>query len=180
MIPFTFSHDKEGAAVSNHLYNVVSKIEEVVSSLCIGGMTIVITMQVFNRYVLQSSLDWSEELGRYLFIWAVYVGCSYAIKEDRHLEVTIIREYIGPRLKKAVLAVAYGLTIVFCLFCVVYGIEMTRFLLSTGQKTPALEIKMYWVFASVPVGLGLMALRTAMRLWQVFTTKGHPAEELEA
>ena len=166
--------------MSNYVYNLVSKIEEVISSLCIGLMTIAITMQVFNRYVLQNSLDWSEELGRYLFIWAVYVGCSYAIQEDRHLEVTIIREYTGPRLKKAILAIAYGLTIIFCLFCVVYGIQMIQLLISTGQKTPALEIKMYWVFASVPVGLGLMALRTAMRLWRVFATNEHSAEELEA
>ena len=41
----------------------------------------------------------------------------------------------------------------------------------TGQNTPALEIKMYWVFLSVPLGLGLMALRTLERMWRMFRGK---------
>lgn len=158
---------------------MVARIEEIVSSICLAGMTFIISMQVFNRYVLQNSLDWSEELGRYLFIWSVYVGCSYALKEDRHLEVTVIRGYVGPKLKKAVLAVAYLLTIAFCVFCLVYGIQMLMFLAGTGQKTPALEIKMYWIFASVPVGMGLMGVRTAIRLWQVLFNDQLPSEGIE-
>ena len=51
---------------------------------------------------------------------------------------------------------------------------MVTFLGSTGQKTPALEIAAYWVFLSVPVGMGLMALRTLERLWGVITGKIDP------
>lgn len=147
---------------------IVDRSEEFVSSVCLAGMTLIIAMQVFNRYVLQNSLDWSEELGRYLFIWSVYMGCSYATKEDRHLEVTVIRGYIKGKLKKILMTLVHGFSIAFCLFCVVYGVQMLLFLMNTGQKTPALEIKMYWVFAAVPVGLGLMAVRTALRLWSVW------------
>jgi len=155
--------------------SILTRIEEIVSSICLVGMTLIIGIQVFNRYVLEQSLDWSEELGRYLFIWAVYVGCSYAMQEDRHLEVTIIRNYVSARINKFILAVTYGLTIVFCLFCVVYGIQMIQLLITTGQNTPALEIKVYWVFAAVPVGLGLMAVRAGQRLWRILSSKEPPA-----
>lgn len=144
------------------------KAEEVVSSTCLAGMTLIIAIQVFQRYVLQSSLDWSEELARYLFIWSVYVGCSFATHKDRHLEVTIMRNLFGAGVAKFVTIAAYICTIGFCLFVAYWGAQMVLFLDGTGQKTPALEIQMYWVFLSVPVGMTLMAIRTAQRLFAIF------------
>lgn len=127
-------------------------------------MALIIAVQIFQRYVLQSSLDWSEELARYLFIWSVYVGCSYATQKDRHLEVTIMRNLFGPTVAKVVTLGAYVCTIGFCVCATIWGFQMVEFLSGTGQKTPALEIQMYWVFLSVPVGMGLMAIRTVQRI----------------
>jgi len=148
--------------------NILNKIEEYVSATFLGGMTLLIAVQVFRRYVLQSSLDWTEELARYLFIWSVYVGCSYATQRDRHLEVTVARIMFGPTVAKYVTIIAYVFTMLFCICAAVWGTQMVLFLGSTGQKTPALEIPMAWVFLSVPVGLGLMALRTFQRLLAIF------------
>jgi TRAP-type C4-dicarboxylate transport system permease small subunit len=134
-------------------------------------MTILIAVQVFNRYVLQSSLDWSEELARYFFIWSVYVGCSFATQRDRHLEVTLMRNLFGPAVAKFVTVAAYICTIIFCVLVTYWGFQMVHFLSGTGQKTPALEIQMYWVFLSIPVGMGFMALRTAQRLLAII--RGH-------
>ncbi|WP_092158746.1 TRAP transporter small permease [Maridesulfovibrio ferrireducens] len=142
----------------------LDKIEEIFSSSCLAVMALIIAVQVFQRYVLQSSLDWSEELARYLFIWSVYVGCSYATQADRHLEVTILRNMFGPAVAKYITIVAYIFTILFCGCIAVWGMQMVLFLAETGQKTPALEIQMYWIFLSVPVGLGLMAIRTVQRV----------------
>lgn len=147
--------------------NFLDKVEGTVSSVCLAGMALIIAVQVFQRYVLQSSLDWSEELARYLFIWSVYVGCSYATQKDRHLEVTILRNVFGPKVAKFVTLAAYAATIGFCVCVTVWGFQMALFLANTGQKTPALEIQMYWVFLSVPVGMGLMALRTAQRVLSI-------------
>jgi TRAP-type C4-dicarboxylate transport system permease small subunit len=147
--------------------NLLDKVEGTVSSVCLGGMALIIAVQVFQRYVLQSSLDWSEELARYLFIWSVYVGCSYATQKDRHLEVTILRNFFGATVAKYVTLAAYITTIGFCLCVTVWGFQMVDFLAGTGQKTPALEVQMYWVFLSVPVGMGLMAIRTGQRVLSI-------------
>ena len=93
----------------------LARSEEIVSSTCLAIMTILIAVQVFTRYVLQYSFDWSEELARYLFIWSIYVGCSYATQEDRHLEVTILRSVAGGKLAKPVTLISQVLTVAFCL-----------------------------------------------------------------
>ncbi|QJB57410.1 TRAP transporter small permease [Pseudodesulfovibrio sp. zrk46] len=147
--------------------NFLDKVEGIISSSCLAGMAVIIAVQVFMRYVLQSSLDWSEELARYLFIWSVYVGCSYATQKDRHLEVTICRTVFGPTVAKYVTIAAYICTVGFCACTTLWGFQMADFLAGTGQKTPALEIQMYWVFLSVPVGMGLMAIRTVQRILSI-------------
>jgi len=151
--------------------NLLNRADEFFSCLFLAGMCIIIAMQVFNRYVLGNSLDWSEELGRYLFIWAVYIGCSYAMKEDRHLEVTVIRHFFGSKLERISTIIAYTLSIVFNIICIVFGIKMFIFLINTGQNSPAMEIKMYWVYLSIPLGMGLMAFRTLERVIKLFSKR---------
>ena len=94
--------------------SILTRPEELFSSMALVMMTAITVVQVFNRYVLQNSLDWSEEIARYLFIWAVYVGCSYATQMNRHLEVTVIRNMFGGKIAKPVTIAAYLCTMVFC------------------------------------------------------------------
>lgn len=150
---------------------MLSKIEEVISGICMAVMVVVIGMQVFNRYVLGASLVWSEELGRFLFIWSVWVGCSFAMREDRHLRVTALSEFAGRRMRLALDAFAQITTLIFCGFAIVWGIGMIRFLMRTGQQAPALEIPIYWLYLALPFGMTLMAIRCLQKLYALFT--GH-------
>jgi len=156
--------------------SMIPSVEMVIASASLVMMAGITAIQVFNRYVLQSSLDWSEELARYLFIWSVYVGCSYATQMDRHLEVTIIRTLFKGKFARPVTILASIITVVFCVFSTVLGIKFVIFLAGTGQKTPALEISAYWVYLCMPVGLGFMGLRTLEKLWWLITGKVSPAE----
>ncbi|MCA1769690.1 MAG: TRAP transporter small permease [Halomonas sp.] len=148
-------------------FSIINRVEEVLASFSLSVMVVLISMQVFSRYVLGSSLVWSEELSRYLLIWAVYIGCSFAAKEDRHLEVTFIRSLLSESARRIVISISYIITIIFCGFCVVWGIEMLNFLERTGQRTQSLGVSVYWVYLALPVGMTLMGLRMLQRLWIV-------------
>ncbi|MEM8958171.1 MAG: TRAP transporter small permease [Pseudomonadota bacterium] len=147
---------------------MIARIEEVISCVCMAVMVIVIGMQVFNRYVLGSSLVWSEELGRFLFIWSVWVGCSYAMRADRHLRVTALSQFVGPGPRKLLDAFAQLATLVFCGFAIVWGTQMILFLARTGQEAPALEVPIYWVYLALPLGMSLMAIRCIQNLYAMF------------
>lgn len=137
----------------------LDRLEEVVSSVCIAILTALIGVQVFNRYVLNSSPDWTDELSRYLFIASVFFGCSYSLKRNNHYAITFLRDKTQGNIKKAV-NVFVNLSIAFfCFFCLYYGIEMVVLLLKTRQRTPSLEIPIAWVYLVIPIGMGLMFLR---------------------
>lgn len=147
---------------------IYDRIDELLSCVFMIGMCTIIAVQVFTRYILGFSLDWSEELGRYLFIWSVYIGCSYAMKADRHLEITFARHFWGGRYAKSATLIAYSLSIIFNLVCVVFGAKMILFLMETGQNSAAMELKMYWVYLAIPLGMGMMAFRTIERMIKIY------------
>lgn len=164
--PGTLYHEK--GRVMKTMKKILDRIDELLSCLFLLGMCTIIAVQVFTRYVLGFSLDWSEELGRYLFIWSVYIGCSYAMKADRHLEITFVRHFWGGKYAKPATLMAYSLSVVFNLICLWFGTKMILFLMQTGQNSAAMEVKMYWVYLAIPLGMGMMALRTIERMIKIY------------
>ena len=74
--------------VSSRFSRVAAAVDRVSSGLnacaefilwVLVALTIVVTfVQVVFRYGLDSSLSWSEELARYLFVWVIFIGASVA------------------------------------------------------------------------------------------------------
>ena len=56
-------------------------LEEVLLVAALAAMALIMGVQVFCRYVLGASLSWSEELTRYIFIWAGFLSVSYCTKK---------------------------------------------------------------------------------------------------
>ena len=52
-------------------------LEEVLLVAALAAMAVIMGVQVFCRYVLGASLSWSEELTRYIFIWAGFLSISF-------------------------------------------------------------------------------------------------------
>ncbi|MGE6204698.1 TRAP transporter small permease [Guptibacillus hwajinpoensis] len=130
-------------------------------------MVSVIFLQVVMR-VTGNSLSWSEELGRYSFIWLVYIGISYGVKKQRHIKVEVMLLLLKEKGKLIVAMIANSLFFVFCLYVVFYGYDIANQLLSFGQKSPALHIPMGAVYMATPIGFGLSAIRLLQNLYVQF------------
>lgn len=72
-------------------------------------------VHVFFRYVVKSPLTWSEEATRYLFIWFVFLGISYGIKNDTHIRVNII-ETLYPKVVPIFNKIQFIVTTLFALY----------------------------------------------------------------
>lgn len=150
----------------------LNKFEEIASSCALAAMSIIIILQVFQRYVVQQSLDWPEELARYLFIFAVYIGSSFAASERRHLEVTIVRTVFGAKIGNYFTILAYVITVIFCGIMFVWGIMMVQFVMESNQVAPALQFPMWIAYICIPLGFLLMALRTIIVIKNIVLKKG--------
>ena len=64
-----------------------------------SAIGLVLSFQVIMRYVFHSSLGWSEELARYMFVWLVFIGISYGAKVMRHIKIDAFL-YLFPKLMR--------------------------------------------------------------------------------
>ena len=142
------------------------RLLEVVAGLLIGAITVLVTVQVFSRYVLNDTPPWSEEVCRYLFIWASFLGACVAMGRASHLGVDslVTRLPAGSRdvLRHAVTA----LVAVFCGLLVWQGAALVPAMAT--QRSPSMGISLQYVFAAVPIAalimLGLQ-LKELARAW---------------
>ncbi|MDR2124546.1 MAG: TRAP transporter small permease [Desulfovibrio sp.] len=142
----------------------INVFEAVVVPVVVALMSIVTIAQVFFRYVVAYSLDWPEELGRYLFIVSIYLGAGYAERFDRHLAVTVLRESKNPYLSKIGRLAGSFFTVIFSVIMVTWGIQMTFFVYETQQIAPAMGFPMFFVYAVIPLGAFLMGIHASVRL----------------
>jgi len=136
-------------------------VEAAVAAIILSYAAI-ICAQVFYRYVLNSSLIWSEELVRYGLLWGVMLGAALASDRGAHVALEPLKEVLEPNRYRLVMWVAGFLVVVFCAVVGWYGWEYLHRL--RFMRSPASQIPMKYVFAAIPVGCGLMAFFTLVHL----------------
>lgn len=152
---------------SSRFWSTLDSIDMIVSISALALLVVIVSVQVFCRYVLQNSLDWTEELARYLLIWSVLFGCSYAMREDAHLEMSIVRSLVGPRFGRWIRVFAYMASLVFCLIMIQAGMESIENIRWSEQTTPAMEIPAWIIWLAMPLGFGLTGLHAVLRTIKV-------------
>ena len=139
-------------------------IEKMLCVIALALMSAVIVAQVFCRYVLNSSLSWSEELARYLFIWMIYIGISYGVKLDKHICVDAVYTFAPKGIKRYYAIVGYLLVLLFAVAMVYYGVLVVGMQISSGQVSPAMGVPMQYVYAAPVVGFVLTAIRLVQKV----------------
>lgn len=125
------------------------------SGVAVGALVCVflcIALQVFCRYVLQHALEWPEEVARYAFICAVFLGAGVAAREGRHLEISICKYSFGPRVQRALTLISAAFTLLFCAVMVWWGIIMACFVAASDQVAASMPVPMYPLYLLVPLG----------------------------
>ena len=114
-------------------------------------MTIVFAQTIF-RYAFNSSIWWSEEISRYLFIWLIMLGVNVAIYQKDMLCLEVI-DIALPRKAKEVtdlIVAILGLIVISgLLYCsILYYRD-----LGPNQIAPTLRIQIRYVVLCLPIGM---------------------------
>lgn len=123
-------------------------------------MVFCVFSQVLFRYLFQISAPWTEELARFTFVWATFLGAGIAFAEGGHISV----QFLVDRFKSARGNAAIRLVADF--FCywllgmyVVEGTKLSLRLINMGQTSPAIpSLLIGAVYLAIPIGSFLMIL----------------------
>src|SRR5699024_11506288 len=79
----------------NKFDDIISKILEVIMTVCLF-LTVVITfIQVVFRYALKISLPWSQELLMVFFVYSIFFGAAVLVYKKDHLVVDLFDNLPG-------------------------------------------------------------------------------------
>ena len=120
------------------------------------GMTIVILLQVFCRFVIYLPVPWSEECARYLMIWTGMMGSVLALTLKRHIGVEIIIKKMGRLGDMITHFLVYPITILFLGIIAQQGMDLALF--NVDQESPAMELPMWVPYSAIPLGALMMIL----------------------
>ena len=122
-----------------------------------SSMIILTFSEVIARHVLNRPIIWSEELGRMLFIWCVFLGAALAFLRKNHITIDYFTHFIPRNLIRPVSIAIDILVIVTLVFVLILGTEFA----AANFNTPAYSIpfvNLGWAYAAVPLGALTMAI----------------------
>lgn len=145
-------------------------LEESLMVVSLILMTIIMGIQVFSRYVLGASLSWSEELTRYIFVWAGFLSVSYCTKRCISIKIEQLVAMFPRRGKAAFKVINHTFELIFFFYLIPYAVKYLMSAVESGQVSPACHIPMYYVQAAPLFCFILVAFRIMQRWYIEFRT----------
>ena len=112
-------------------------LEEIILVFLLAAMAVIMGIQVFCRYALSMSLTWSEELTRYLFIWAGFLSVSYCTKKCISIKIEQFVALFPKRGKALFKVVNHTIELVLFLYLIPFAWKYFYSAIETGQVSPA-------------------------------------------
>jgi TRAP-type C4-dicarboxylate transport system permease small subunit len=134
-------------------------------------MIVLVTYQVFERYVLHYTPPWSEELAVYSMIWFGVLGIAIGVRTKSHMSLHFFADKLPYRIQSILELVKYLLILAYLGVLIYEGINMVQ--LTMAQKSPAMGIPVGFVYLALPVSAVLMVIFTLESLVQFITKWKH-------
>ncbi len=155
---------------------LTATLDRVVCGGCVAlFMAILVTMvlQITFRYVLATPLTWTEELARYLYIWACWLGAPVALRRGSHVVIAVVLDRLPSRIARVVSLTTQTVAIVFLVQLAVQGTILTL----KSHTVEAITLPIPWsaIYMAAPISAVLMILNIVEAAWM---TVARPAQEV--
>lgn len=156
-------------------------INKIIAYFCMvlmASIVLDVTWQVVTRFILKNPSSFTEELAGFLLIWIGLLGASHAYYTRAHLGIDIFTCRLTGIKKKIIAVVINSLVILFAFFVmVVGGLRLVNLTLTLNQISPALGIKMGYVYVVLPLS-GILIMFYAIGF--IVEALKHPTEAGDA
>ena len=141
-----------------------------------GLLFVLLNVAVFTRFVMNSSVSWSEELPAHVLAALTFIGAAYLTRTSEHLGFDAVVRIMRPGLKRAVMAGNLILMAGFGAMLAWYGgIAASSF---GARMLISVDLPMGLFRWAMPVGGALIALISLTRLAGLITGQVDPDDLL--
>ena len=157
------------------ILNIFDIVTDFLGNALFVAMALILILQVFARFVIRVSIPWTEELGRLLFMYVVFVGAGIAAKKGSHLVIDTLSSKLPAKAQKPykvfLLLCTLACTAVFLIGSIQMVSATTNRYFSSMRTLPTA-----WMYAAPAIGFALMLLYFLLELGALLTGKDKEAE----
>ncbi|WP_028306736.1 TRAP transporter small permease [Desulfitibacter alkalitolerans] len=161
------------------LYRLEANFEPFMMMTLFYSLLTLLIVQITLRKFAGGGLPWAEEISRFMFVWLMYFGISYATRNQRHIKVRYFIQLFKEKTQKYF---AIAADLFFLLFTVVVFISVTGLvqdIAKFGDKAISANISMNFLYFAGLVGLVLITIRVIQSIiWKIMNLN-QPMERFE-
>ena len=143
--------------VINRLADRLNWVVERACALLVGTMVVIIWFGVVERYFLELGVTWTEELSRYVMIWAALLAVSCGAYYREHIGLELVLQRLPQKAARYLVFALDVISLLFFGFLTYYGIGMTQS--GASQYATIFGMTMVVPFAAVPVSSALTSIQ---------------------
>jgi TRAP-type C4-dicarboxylate transport system permease small subunit len=138
----------------------VDRVIEIAITVVFVVMVLVGGLQVFNRFIINQSLSWSEEFQKFSHIWLIFLTIPVAYNRGSHIGMEILFKKFPAQARK-LLSILFDLLWMGMAVATIYYSSVIMGVART-QTSAGLGIRMDWVYSGLVVG-GVYLLFVSIR-----------------
>lgn len=149
---------------------------EAVAAFMLAAMFVTFLLQIFSRYVMEQPFGWTLELCLVLWVWLVFWGNAFVVRERDHVSFDILYLMAPSRVRRVLALVAAGVIAIVLGWSFLPTWDWIDFL--RIKRSATLQVPMRTIYSIY--GLFLIAI-VARYLWRFIDVWRHgaPAESHE-
>lgn len=147
-----------GIAVERFAFRLNHVLERI-CALLVAAMICVVWFGIVERYALALGATWSEELARYIMIWAALLAVPCCAYRREHIGLDLVFSRLPLDWQPPARMFLDLLGLCFFLFLAYYGITMAKS--GAHQYATIFGMTMFLPFTAVPITAGLTVFQIA-------------------
>lgn len=116
-----------------------------IGSALVGLMFLAFMVQIFSRYVLGNPVGWTLELCLTAWLWAVFWGSAFCLKDHDHIRFDMLYQAVGPRTRRVFAAISALCIMIALASALPRTWDFVSFL--SIKKSATFRVPLAWVFS---------------------------------
>ncbi|MDX9827804.1 MAG: TRAP transporter small permease [Spirochaetia bacterium] len=129
-------------------------------AICVLAITLICLAQIFARFIVNSSLPWSDEACRYLFVITVSLGAGVCVRDRNLIAVDLIPQKLKGKIRFYYVLVLNILVMCMAYVLLVYGYRFAQ--MNMKQLSSSMQIPMGIVYLVLSLS-GLLIIISTLR-----------------
>lgn len=152
-----------------------SNLEEIVAACFLIATVVLVVINVFLRYVMNTGIVWSEEVATGCFVWTVFIGAAACYKRKGHVGVDILVNMMPPTVQKVVNLVVDAILLVLNSY--ISYLTVLYIQTSYTKTTPVTNVSSAYISGSILVAFVLMSIYSLVFIYKDIRNFGKTTTE---